>query len=52
MAVIVTQDRKSTLDLTVATMGRLKKVDIENAESADYKIQTFRIKPKPRVKAS
>lgn len=31
VAVIVTQDRKSTLDLTVATMGRLKKVDIENA---------------------
>jgi len=31
VAVIVTQDRKSTLDVTVATMGRLKKVDIENA---------------------
>ena len=31
VAVIVTQDRKSNLDLTVATMGRLKKVDIENA---------------------
>ena len=31
VAVIVTQDRKSGLDLTVATMGRLKKVDIENA---------------------
>ena len=31
VAVIVTQDRKSTLDLTVATMGRLKKVDIEKA---------------------
>jgi len=31
VAVIVTQDRKSTLDLTVATMGRLKKIDIENA---------------------
>lgn len=31
VAVIVTQDRKSILDLTVATMGRLKKIDIENA---------------------
>jgi transposase-like protein len=31
VAVIVTQDRNSVLDLTVATMGRLKKVDIENA---------------------
>jgi len=31
VAVIVTQDRKSGLDLTVATMGRIKKVDIENA---------------------
>ena len=31
VAVIVTQDRKSGLDLTVATMGRLKKVDIEKA---------------------
>lgn len=31
VAVIVTQDRKSGLDLTVATMGRLKKIDIENA---------------------
>ena len=31
VAVIVTQDRKTGLDLTVATMGRLKKVDIENA---------------------
>lgn len=31
VAVIVTQDRKSGLDLTVATMGRLKKVDIEIA---------------------
>jgi transposase-like protein len=31
VAVIVTQDRKSGLDLTVATLGRLKKVDIENA---------------------
>ena len=34
VAVIVTQDRKSGLDLTVATMGRLKKVDIENAIGA------------------
>lgn len=31
VAVIVTQDRASGLDLSVATMGRLKKVDIENA---------------------
>lgn len=31
VAVIVTQDRKSGLDLTVATMGRLKKRDIEKA---------------------
>jgi hypothetical protein len=31
VAVIVTQDRNSVLDLTVATMGRLKKVDIEKA---------------------
>lgn len=31
VAVIVTQDRKAALDLTVATMGRLKKMDIENA---------------------
>lgn len=28
VAVIATQDRKSTLDLTVATMGRIKKSDI------------------------
>lgn len=31
VAVVVTQDRKSGLDLTVATLGRLKKIDIENA---------------------
>lgn len=31
VAVIVTQDRKSTLDLSVATLGRIGKVDIENA---------------------
>lgn len=31
VAVIVTRDRTSTLDLSVATMGRLKKTDIENA---------------------
>ncbi|GAB1858760.1 IS1595-like element ISSsu9 family transposase [Flavobacteriaceae bacterium MHTCC 0001] len=31
VAVIVTQDRKSSLSLNVATMGRIKKVDIENA---------------------
>jgi len=31
IAVIVTQDRKKHLDLTVATKGRLKKVDIEQA---------------------
>lgn len=34
VAVIVTQDRKSVLDLSVATLGRLKKVDIENAIGA------------------
>lgn len=31
VAVIVTQDRKSGLDLTVATMGRIKKSDIDTA---------------------
>lgn len=31
VAVMVTKDRKSGLDLTVATLGRLKKIDIENA---------------------
>ena len=31
VAVIVTRDRKSTIDLTVATMGRIKKSDIEEA---------------------
>ncbi len=31
VAVIVTQDRKSGLDLTVATMGRIKKSDIQKA---------------------
>jgi hypothetical protein len=31
VAVIVTQDRKSTLDLRVAKLGRIGKVDIENA---------------------
>ena len=31
VAVLVTQDRKSTLDLSVATLGRIGKVDIENA---------------------
>ena len=31
IAVIVTQDRKSGLDLTVATMGRIKKSDIDTA---------------------
>lgn len=31
VAVIVTQDRTSTLDLSVATMGRLKKIDIDRA---------------------
>jgi transposase-like protein len=31
VAVVVTQDRRSGLDLTVATLGRLKKIDIENA---------------------
>lgn len=31
VAVIVTRDRKSTMDMTVATMGRIKKSDIEGA---------------------
>lgn len=31
VAVIVTQDRKSTLDLRVATLGRIGKIDLENA---------------------
>ena len=31
VAVIVTQDRKSSLSLDVVTMGRIKKIDIENA---------------------
>ena len=31
VAVIVTQDRKSTLDLSVVTLGRIKKVDIKKA---------------------
>lgn len=31
VAVIVTQDRKSTLDLSVAKLGRIGKVDLENA---------------------
>lgn len=45
VAVIVTQDRKSVLDLTVATMGRLKKVDIENAIGS-------RIEPKQTILCS
>lgn len=31
VAVIVTQDRKSTLDLRVATLGRISKIDLEKA---------------------
>lgn len=31
IAVIVTQDRKSTLDLSVATLGRISKTDLEHA---------------------
>jgi hypothetical protein len=45
VAVIVTQDRKSCIDLTVATMGRLKKVDIENAIGS-------RIKPNQTILCS
>ena len=45
VAVIVTQDRKSGLDLTVATMGRLKKADIENAIGS-------RIKPNKTILCS
>ncbi|MGC1205658.1 MAG: IS1595 family transposase [Flavobacteriaceae bacterium] len=40
VAVIVTQDRTSNLDLTVATMGRLKKIDIENAIGKSITSQT------------
>jgi len=31
VAVIVTRDRRSTMDMSVATMGRIRKSDIENA---------------------
>ena len=31
VAVIVTQDRKSMLNLSVATLGRIRKIDIKNA---------------------
>jgi len=41
----VTQDRKGALDLTVATMGRLKKIDIKNAIGS-------RIKPNQTVLCS
>jgi hypothetical protein len=31
VAVIVTSDRKGTMDMKVGTLGRISKVDIENA---------------------
>ena len=40
IAVIVTQDRKKNLDLTVATCGRLKKINIENAIGKKISAQT------------
>jgi len=40
IAVIVTQDRKDQMDLTVATAGRLKKYDIDNAIGERLTIQT------------
>ncbi len=40
IAVIVTQDRKNQIDLTVATTGRLKKVDIINAIGDRFTSQT------------
>jgi transposase-like protein len=41
IAVIVTQDRKNQMDLTVATAGRLKKVDIEKAIGERLTSQTI-----------
>lgn len=41
IAVIVTQDRKHQIDLTVATAGRLKKVDIDKAIGARISNQTI-----------
>jgi hypothetical protein len=40
IAVIVTQDRKDQVDLTVATAGRLKKIDLENAIGQRFTEQT------------
>ena len=45
VAVIVTQDRKSVMDLTVATMGNIKKTDLENAIGS-------RIKPEKTILCS
>ena len=41
IAVIVTQDRKKHLDLTVATKGRLKKINIEQAIGTKVTKQTI-----------
>lgn len=41
IAVIVTQDRKAHLDLTVATKGRLKKINIEQAIGDKMNKQTI-----------
>lgn len=40
MTVIVTQDRKDQIDLTLATAGRLKKIDIERAVGDRFSDQT------------
>ena len=40
MTVIVTQDRQAQIDLTLATAGRLKKIDIERAVGGRFSAQT------------
>ena len=40
MTVIVTQDRKDQIDLTLATAGRLKKIDIERAIGGRFSDKT------------
>ena len=41
IAVIVIQDRKKNLDVTVATCGRLKKINMENAIGKKISSQTI-----------
>lgn len=41
MTVIVTQDRRSQIDLTLVTAGRLKKIDIERAIGDRFSNQTI-----------